>query len=188
MPRFIEICTDIIDEKGLQTIGIYRVPGNNASITALTEEINRNTEDIHLDDPRWKDLHVVSSLLKSYLRKMPDSLITSALYPHFIKADKIEDPKKRMEELRKLVRYLPKHNYHTLKHVILHLKRVADNWQYNKMESKNLAIVFGPTIVRPEGETMESMVTNMNNQCKIVESLIANVCKHKCSLVVLPLL
>ncbi|XP_076251916.1 rho GTPase activating protein at 19D isoform X8 [Rhynchophorus ferrugineus] len=174
VPRFIEICTDIIDDKGLQTIGIYRVPGNNASITALTEEINRNTEDIQLEDPRWKDLHVVSSLLKSYLRKMPDSLITSALYPHFIKADKIEDPKKRMEELKKLVRCLPKHNYHTLKHVILHLKRVADNWQYNKMESKNLAIVFGPTIVRPEGETMESMVTNMNNQCKIVESLIAN--------------
>ncbi|KAH1003027.1 hypothetical protein HUJ05_010976 [Dendroctonus ponderosae] len=89
-------------------------------------------------------------------------------------ADKIEDPKCRMEELRKLVRNLPKHNYHTLKHVVLHLKRVADNSHLNRMEAKNLAIVFGPTIVRPDSEPMESMVTNMNNQCKIVESLIAN--------------
>lgn len=174
LPKFIEVCTDIIDAKGLQTIGIYRVPGNNASITALSDEINRNFIDVPLEDPRWKDLHVVSSLLKAYLRKMPDSLVTSALYPHFIKADKIKDPKVRLEELRKLVRNLPKHNYHTLRHVIRHLKRVSDNSQVNKMEAKNLAIVFGPTIVRPEDETMESMVTNMNSQCQIVESLITN--------------
>ncbi|XP_066155664.1 rho GTPase-activating protein 23 isoform X15 [Euwallacea fornicatus] len=174
LPRFVEVCTDIIDEKGLQVIGIYRVPGNNASMTALSEEINRNFDEVPLDDPRWNDLHVVSSLLKAFLRKMPESLVTSALYSHFIKADKIEDPKLRLEELRRLVRNLPKHNYHTLKHVIRHLKRVADNSDANRMEAKNLAIVFGPTIVRPESETMESMVTNMTNQCKIVESLIAN--------------
>ncbi|CAG9760552.1 unnamed protein product [Ceutorhynchus assimilis] len=174
VPKFIEVCTDIIDEKGLQIIGIYRVPGNNASITALSEEINKNFEEVPLEDQRWNDLHVVSSLLKSFLRKMPDSLVTSILYPHFIKADKIEDPKSRMEELKRLVRNLPRHNYHTLKQVILHLKRVAENSHINKMEVKNLAIVFGPTIVRPESETMESMVTNMNNQCKIVESLITN--------------
>ncbi|KAL1501846.1 hypothetical protein ABEB36_007096 [Hypothenemus hampei] len=174
LPRFVEVCTEIIDEKGLEVIGIYRVPGNNASITALTEEINRNFEEVPLEDQKWNDLHVVSSLLKSFLRKMPDSLVTSALYPQFIKADKIEDQKQRLEELRRLVRSLPKHNYHTLRHVILHLKRVADNSQFNRMEAKNLAIVFGPTIVRPESESMESMVTNMNNQCKIVETLIAN--------------
>ncbi|KAJ8912112.1 hypothetical protein NQ315_005448, partial [Exocentrus adspersus] len=174
VPRFVEVCTEIIEERGLQTIGIYRVPGNNASITALTEEINKNYDDIPLEDPRWNDLHVVSSLLKSYFRKMPDSLVTVQLYPSFIKADKIEDPKLRMEELRKLIRSLPKHNYHTLKYLIMHLKRVADNCQVNKMEAKNLAIVFGPTIVRPEGENMENMVNHMTNQCKIVESLITN--------------
>lgn len=85
LPRFVEVCTDIIDERGLQVVGIYRVPGNNASITALSEEINRNFEDVPLDDQRWNDLHVVSSLLKAFLRKMPDSLVTSALYPSFLK-------------------------------------------------------------------------------------------------------
>lgn len=175
VPRFVEVCTDIIDERGLQTVGIYRVPGNNASITALTEEVNKNFDDIPLEDPRWNDLHVVSSLLKSYFRKMPDSLITIQLYPHFIKADKIENPKARMEELRRLVRSLPKHNYYTLRHIILHLRRVADHSEMNRMEAKNLAIVFGPTIVRPEGENMESMVNHMTNQCKIVETLLSHV-------------
>lgn len=172
VPRFVEVCTDIVDERGLKTVGIYRVPGNNASITALTDEINRNYDEIPQDDQRWNDLHVVSSLLKSYLRKMPDSLITCTLYPKFIRADKIDDTKQRMEELKKLIKSLPPHNYHTLKHVIGHLNRVVENSEINLMEAKNLAIVFGPTIVRPDGSNMESLVNDMTNQCKIVETLL----------------
>ncbi|XP_057657173.1 rho GTPase-activating protein 21-B isoform X19 [Diorhabda carinulata] len=174
LPRFVEVCTDIIDERGLQTIGIYRVPGNNASITALTDEINRNHEEVPLEDHRWNDLHVVSSLLKSYFRKMPDSLITVQRYQSFIKADKIENPKERMEQLRRLIKSLPKHNYYTLKHMVMHLRRVGNNSNVNKMDFKNLAIVFGPTIVRAEEENMESMVSHMNNQYKIVETLLTH--------------
>lgn len=68
IPRFVEICTGIVDERGLNTVGIYRVPGNNASVTALTEEVNKNYDEVPQDDPRWNDVHVVSSLLKSYFR------------------------------------------------------------------------------------------------------------------------
>lgn len=175
IPKFVEICTNIIDEKGLKTVGIYRVPGNNASITALTEEINRNYDDVLIADTKWNDLHVVSSLLKSFFRKMPDSLITAQLYPSFIEADKIENPKLRLNQLKKLIKSLPKHNYYTLKHLVYHLRRVADNNAINKMEAKNLAIVFGPTIVRTEGENMESIVTDMTNQCKIVETFLLHV-------------
>ncbi|XP_072388455.1 rho GTPase-activating protein 23 isoform X6 [Diabrotica undecimpunctata] len=174
LPKFVEVCTDIIDDRGLQTVGIYRVPGNNASITALSEEINKNYDDVPLDDPRWNDLHLVSSILKSYFRKMPNSLITIQLYPSFIKADKIENPKERMEQLRRLVKSLPRHNYYTLKHIVMHLRRVGNNSNVNKMDFKNLAIVFGPTIVRPEEENMESMVNHMNNQYKIVETLLTH--------------
>ncbi|XP_063921383.1 rho GTPase-activating protein 21 isoform X5 [Zophobas morio] len=172
VPKFVEICTDIVDARGLQTVGIYRVPGNNASITALLDEINRNYDEVPVEDPRWNDLHVVSSLLKAYFRKIPDSLMTSALYPSFIKADKIENPEGRVKELKRLVKSLPPHNYHTLKHIVLHLKRVVENSDVNKMEAKNLAIVFGPNIVRPEDDNMETMVNNMTHQCKIVETLL----------------
>ncbi|XP_050310273.1 rho GTPase-activating protein 21 isoform X15 [Anthonomus grandis grandis] len=175
LPRIVKVCTDIIDEKGLQMKGIYRIPGNCAAITALTEEINRNYEDVPLEDPKWNDIHVVSSLLKSYFRKMPDSLITAASYPQFVKADKIEDPKGRLEELKRLVRALPRHNYYTLKHVVGHLKRVNDNSHVNQMDTKNLSIVFGPTIFLTDNDTMEVMVANMNNHANIVQSLITHV-------------
>ncbi|XP_008198093.1 rho GTPase-activating protein 21 isoform X3 [Tribolium castaneum] len=174
VPRFVEVCTDIVDAHGLQTVGIYRVPGNNASIVALIDEINRNYEEVPVDDPRWNDLHVVSSLLKAFFRKIPDSLVTSALYPSFIKADKIENPEARMKELKRLIKSLPPHNYHTLKHIMFHLKKVMDNSEINKMEAKNLAIVFGPNIVRPEDDNMETMVSNMTHQYKIVETLLTS--------------
>ncbi|CAH0555990.1 unnamed protein product [Brassicogethes aeneus] len=171
IPKVVETCTNIVEEKGLNTIGIYRVPGNNASITALTDEINRS-DDIPMEDTRWNDVNVVSSILKSYFRKMPDSLITVKRYPSFIEADKIEDPEMRMMTLRRLVKSLPAHNYETLKHIIRHLNKVIEKSDVNKMDPKNLAIVFGPTIIRSESDSMESMVNNMTNQCKIVETLL----------------
>ena len=45
-------------------------------------------------------MNVISSLLKSFFRNLPDSLFTSELYPKFILADKIPDQKLRMITLR----------------------------------------------------------------------------------------
>lgn len=39
------------------------------------------------------------------------------------------------------------------------------------MDTRNLAIVFGPTIVR-SGDDVMSLVTDMSDQCRIIESLI----------------
>lgn len=43
------------------------------------------------------------------------------------------------------------------------------------MEPRNLAIVFGPTLVRTTEDNMTHMVTHMPDQYKIVETLIQNV-------------
>lgn len=144
----------------------------NASFIVF--QVDRNYESVPTDDPRWNDLHVVSSLLKSYFRKIPDSLVTNVLYSSFIKADKIEDLEMRMKELRRLVKTLPPHNYQCLKHLVFHLRKVVDHCDVNKMEAKNLAIVFGPNIVRSE-EDLETMVNNMTHQCKIVETFLTCV-------------
>ncbi|XP_065174291.1 rho GTPase-activating protein 21-B isoform X10 [Atheta coriaria] len=172
VPKLVEICTDFVENRGLEVIGIYRVPGNSAAVTALTDEVNKSYDEVSQVDPRWNDVHVVSSLLKSFFRRLPDSLLTTGAYPYFIQADNIEVPVTRLEEIRKLVKSLPVYNYHTLRHLILHLRRVADNSEVNKMDTKNLAIVFGPTIVRTGEENMQKMVNDMTHQCKIVESLL----------------
>lgn len=61
---------------------------------------------IHVPSLRWCDVNVISSMLKQFFQKLPDPLFTSELYPHFIEASKVEDPKQRMLELKKLVSLL----------------------------------------------------------------------------------
>lgn len=175
VPLLVELCTSIVEARGLEVIGIYRVPGNTAAVTSLTESINKGFDFVNLQDPRWGDVNVISSLLKSFFRRLPDSLFTTELYPSFIEADKIDSPLKRVNAIRKLIRELPEHHYETLKYLLAHLKRVVEHSHTNKMEARNLAIVFGPTLVRAGDDNMVTMVTDMSSQCRIVETLISNV-------------
>lgn len=77
--------------------------------------------------------------------------------------------------LKSLIERLPKHSYETLKHLIKHLSVVSSNVASNKMDPKNLAIVFGPSIVRNSNEKLETAVKDMKHQCTIVESLVTHV-------------
>lgn len=43
------------------------------------------------------------------------------------------------------------------------------------MEPRNLALVFGPTLVRTSEDKMIDMVTHMPDRYKIVETLIVHV-------------
>ncbi|XP_050545702.1 rho GTPase-activating protein 21 isoform X15 [Daktulosphaira vitifoliae] len=179
VPLIVEVCTSIVEDKGLDIVGIYRVPGNTAAITSLTEAVNNGgmeTPDMALKllqrDPRWTDVNVISSLLKSFFRRLPEALLTTEMYPHFIEADKIDDPVQRMVKLRELIHKLPEHHFETLKYLLMHLKKVVQHSGVNKMEARNLAIVFGPTLVHSADNNMVTMVTDMSHQCRIVESLI----------------
>ncbi|KAG7487443.1 hypothetical protein MATL_G00023450 [Megalops atlanticus] len=172
VPLIVEICCKLVEERGLEYTGIYRVPGNNAAISSMQEELNKGMADIDIQDDKWKDLNVISSLLKSFFRKLPEPLFTNEKYADFIEANRTEDAVERLKVLKRLLHELPDHHYETLKFLSAHLKTVADNSEKNKMEPRNLAIVFGPTLVRTSEDNMTHMVTHMPDQYKIVETLI----------------
>ncbi|KAM9322048.1 rho GTPase-activating protein 21 isoform 2-T2 [Pholidichthys leucotaenia] len=173
VPLIVEVCCKVVEERGLEYTGIYRVPGNNAAISSMQEELNsKGMTDIDIQEDKWRDLNVISSLLKSFFRKLPEPLFTNDKYADFIEASRTEDSVERLKELKKLICELPDHHYETLKFLCGHLKRVSDNCEKNKMEPRNLAIVFGPTLVRTSEDNMTNMVNHMPDQCKIVENLI----------------
>ncbi|XP_017453188.1 rho GTPase-activating protein 23 isoform X3 [Rattus norvegicus] len=172
VPLIVAACCRIVEARGLESTGIYRVPGNNAVVSSLQEQLNRGPSDINLQDERWQDLNVISSLLKAFFRKLPEPLFTDDKYNDFIEANRIEDSRERMKTLRKLIRDLPGHYYETLKFLVGHLKTIADHSEKNKMEPRNLALVFGPTLVRTSEDNMTDMVTHMPDRYKIVETLI----------------
>ncbi|XP_072549086.1 rho GTPase-activating protein 23 isoform X2 [Salminus brasiliensis] len=171
IPLIVEICCGLVEEMGLEYTGIYRVPGNNAVVSSLQEQLNKGS-DINTAEERWQDLNVVSSLLKSFFRKLPEPLFTDDKYNDFIEANRMENAGDRLKTLKKLIHDLPDYYFHTLKFLVGHLKTVADHSEKNKMEPRNLALVFGPTLVRTSEDNMTDMVTHMPDRYKIVETLI----------------
>ncbi|XP_016324169.1 rho GTPase-activating protein 23-like isoform X4 [Sinocyclocheilus anshuiensis] len=171
IPLIVEICCGLVEDMGLEYTGIYRVPGNNAVVSSLQEQLNKGG-DINIAEEKWQDLNVVSSLLKSFFRKLPEPLFTDDKYNDFIEANRMENASDRLRTMKKLIRDLPDYYFHTLKFLIGHLKTVADHSEKNKMEPRNLALVFGPTLVRNSEDNMTDMVTHMPDRYKIVETLI----------------
>ncbi|XP_041752164.2 LOW QUALITY PROTEIN: rho GTPase-activating protein 21 [Coregonus clupeaformis] len=174
VPLIVDVCCKLVEERGLEYTGIYRVPGNNAAISSMQEELDNKglMSDIDIQEEKWRDLNVISSLLKSFFRKLPEPLFTNEKYADFIEANRTEDSVERLKELKRLILELPDHHYETLKFLSGHLKLVSENCEKNKMEPRNLAIVFGPTLVRTSEDNMTNMVNHMPDQCKIVENLI----------------
>ncbi|XP_013882613.1 rho GTPase-activating protein 23 isoform X3 [Austrofundulus limnaeus] len=173
VPLIVEMCCGVVEAIGLEYTGIYRVPGNNAMVSNLQEHLNKGM-DINSAEERCQDLNVISSLLKSFFRKLPEPLFTDDKYSEFIDANRIEDSEDRLKTMKKLLHDLPDHYYHTLRFLVGHLKRVADHSEKNKMEPRNLALVFGPTLVRTSEDNMIDMVTHMPDRYKIVETLIVH--------------
>ncbi|XP_033945037.1 rho GTPase-activating protein 23 isoform X4 [Pseudochaenichthys georgianus] len=171
IPLIVEICCGLVEEMGLEYTGIYRVPGNNAMVSSLQDQLNKGVE-INPAEEKWQDLNVVSSLLKSFFRKLPEPLFTNDKYNDFIDANRIDSASERLKTMNKLIRDLPDYYYDTLKFLVVHLKTVADSSDKNKMEPRNLALVFGPTLVRTSEDNMKDMVTHMPDRYKIVETLI----------------
>jgi len=87
----------------------------------------------------------------------------------------LEDYDERLLTMKDLIRSLPAPNYILLKRVIEHLERVTDYEEINHMYATNLAIVFGPTLLRPGGTSANSFATSMKNlghQQNIVRNMI----------------
>ena len=114
------------------------------------------------------DISSVATLLKNFLRDLPDPLLTASTYHSFIQAAKYEDNILRRDALHQYINSLPDPNYATLRVLVLHLHRVAMNSDTNKMDMRNLAIVFGPTVMGG------SNAADAGWQTKVLETILSH--------------
>ncbi|KAG0266631.1 hypothetical protein BGZ95_003020 [Linnemannia exigua] len=177
VPLIVEKCITEIEKRGLEEVGIYRVPGAVSAINRLRLSFNSGKDKenpiVVFDD--WKDINVVAGALKQFLRELPEAVMTSAHYDALIAASALEDYDERLLTMKDLIRTLPPPNYILLKRIIEHLERVTDYEEINHMYATNLAIVFGPTLLRPGGTSANSFATSMKNlghQQNIVRNMI----------------
>ncbi|KAK2822857.1 hypothetical protein Q5P01_022922 [Channa striata] len=170
VPAFVKMCIDHVENSGLRVDGLYRVSGNLAIIQKLRYAVNHD-EKVNLADPKWEDIHVTTGALKMYFRELPEPLFTYALFHDFVNAIKISDLRQRVQGIKERVKQLPKPNHDTMQALFKHLRKVIDHGEENRMTNQSVAIVFGPTLLRPEIETW-NMAVHMVYQNQIVELIL----------------
>uniref|UniRef100_A0A1I7VTX2 Rho-GAP domain-containing protein n=1 Tax=Loa loa TaxID=7209 RepID=A0A1I7VTX2_LOALO len=172
---FVRKCIEAIEEKGIREQGLYRNCGVTSKVQKLLQiglDKRRSIHDkLSFTDDEW-EIKTLSSALKTFLRNLPEPLMTFDLHPHFINAAKM-DFKTRVSCVHYFVYKLPQIHFEMLQIIIEHLKKVADHSSENLMTVGNLAVCFGPTLLRPKEETMAAIM-DIKFCNVVVEVLIAN--------------
>ncbi|KAJ2915458.1 hypothetical protein MD484_g4960, partial [Candolleomyces efflorescens] len=138
-------------KKADQEEGIYRLNGSSAVIKSLRDRFNAEGDLDLLATNEYLDPHAIAGLLKSFLRDLPDSILTRELHLRFLAVIDLMDAQERIRELSQLIAALPIANYTLLRALTAHLILIVQNANVNKMTMRNVGIVFSPTLGIPAG-------------------------------------
>uniref|UniRef100_A0A8C9SSR5 Si:ch1073-416j23.1 n=1 Tax=Scleropages formosus TaxID=113540 RepID=A0A8C9SSR5_SCLFO len=144
IPHIIVQCVNEIEKRGLEERGIYRVPGGERAVKELRDKYILGKGPLTLG--KVEEIHAICGLLKDFLRKLREPLVTFRLHRAFMDACEIEDEDASSALMFEAIGNLPQANRDTLAFLMLHLQKVMQSPQC-QMDRNNLARVFGPTIV-----------------------------------------
>ncbi|TNN03001.1 hypothetical protein fugu_000030 [Takifugu bimaculatus] len=164
----------VFNQSGLRSEGLYRVSGFSDSVEEVKLAFDKDGEKTDISGKAYEDINIITGALKLYLRDLPVPIISYDAYPRFIDAAKLTDPEKKLEAFRESLALLPPSHSETLKYLMAHLKRVAENEKFNLMNAENLAIVFGPTLMRAPNMDAATALNDIRYQRQVVEVLIKN--------------
>ncbi|XP_062983186.1 rho GTPase-activating protein 42 isoform X2 [Elgaria multicarinata webbii] len=170
--NFVRKCIHAVETRGITILGLYRIGGVNSKVQKLMNTIfsPKSPPDMDIDMEIW-DNKTITSGLKNYLRCLAEPLMTFKLHKDFIVAVKSDDQNYRVEAVHALVHKLPEKNREMLDILIKHLVKVSLHSQQNLMTISNLGVIFGPTLMRAQEETVAAMM-NIKFQNIVVEILI----------------
>ncbi|KAK4018446.1 putative Myosin-IXa [Daphnia magna] len=178
LPPIIERLISTIELVGLYTEGLYRKSGVSSRVQQLKklleEECASSKEGAaSIVDLQEQPIHVLTAVLKAFLRELPQPLLTYERYDDFLRAADIVDTKERISSLMALVQELPPHHFDLLERLVFHLTRVALNEKSNRMGPNALSIVFAPCILRTSKiQQAQDSLSNVSKQTSVVETIL----------------
>ncbi|KAM5273274.1 rho GTPase-activating protein 44 isoform 3-T3 [Ctenodactylus gundi] len=167
----IEACVTMLLECGMQEEGLFRVAPSASKLKKLKAALDCCVVDVQ---EYSADPHAIAGALKSYLRELPEPLMTFELYDEWIQASNIQEQDKRLQALWNACEKLPKANHNNIQYLIKFLSKLSEYQDINKMTPSNIAIVLGPNLLWPqaEGNITEMMTTVSLQIVGIIEPII----------------
>jgi len=175
VPQVIEDLMTVVEMKGLYTEGLYRKSGTTSKINEVKGKLDRG-ETIDFDA---YSIHVLTGVLKSFLREMPDPLMTFEFYDDFLWATTTTDPAEKVQAIYSHISKLPRPHYDLLERLSFHLARVAQHEDANRMNSNSLAIVLAPCVLRTDRPMqMQDKLNDISKQTTCLQSIISERLKQ----------
>ncbi|XP_063303452.1 rho GTPase-activating protein 26 isoform X1 [Pelobates fuscus] len=169
----IRKCIQAVETRGINEQGLYRIVGVNSRVQKLLSILMdpKIIPEAETEISAEWEIKTITSALKTYLRLLPGPLMTYQFQRSFIKAAKLENQELRIKEIHCLIHRLPEKNRQMLHIIIKHLANVANHHKQNLMTVANLGVVFGPTLLRPQEETVAAIM-DIKFQNIVVEIII----------------
>lgn len=169
VPLVVELCVDEVEARGLDEEGIYRLSGRVHDVEAIRLEFDRRRV-ARPNLSRW-DIHAVAGALKLYMRELPDPLIPHDLYAGAVSAGRIEAPDERLQECKRIVQALSEPRRNLLHTLARHLLRIVAAQERNRMNMRNICLVWGMVLLRPQGSLA---VQNLPAQSAFLEAILTH--------------
>ncbi|KAJ8000714.1 hypothetical protein DPEC_G00183220 [Dallia pectoralis] len=129
--------------RALHQEGLFRVNGNVRAVAVLKQRLESGEDVNFLDEA---DVCTVASLLKQYLRDLPEGLVDSSVQTALIQQHQQSSEDRFCSGLREILHRLPDVHYSLLRYLCVFLAQVDRRHGENRMTALNLATVFGPNV------------------------------------------
>ncbi|XP_027898658.1 rho GTPase-activating protein 17b isoform X3 [Xiphophorus couchianus] len=167
----LEACVMMLLETGMREEGLFRIAAGASKLKKLKAALDCSTSQL---EEFYSDPHAVAGALKSYLRELPEPLMTFSMYDEWIQASNISDPDKRLQALWVICDNLPKAHKANFRYLVKFLAKLAQESEVNKMTPSNIAIVLGPNLLwaKTEGTLAEMAAATSVHVGAIIEPII----------------
>ncbi|CAL8353265.1 unnamed protein product [Boreogadus saida] len=169
VPKVVHRMVEHLRQHALHQEGLFRVNGNVRAVESLRHRLQSGEE---VDLLAEGDVCTVASLLKQYLRDLPEGLVHSAVQNALIEHYQERGEEGSWGDLKALLGRMPDVHHRLLSYLCRFLTEVERHHAHNRMTTLNLATVFGPSVfhVSPGFEAIKEQ--NICN--KIMAELIQN--------------
>jgi len=169
----LTVLVDCLEKQGREIEGLFRVNGAVSQLNNLRDDLlSRPPGDLFTEDI-W-DPHVVAGLIKLLLRELEEPLLMFNLYDHLLGSLDVKDDKAQLQVIKAIIDSLPKENRFILSKLLHLFFMLSLHESVTKMSAHNLAVVMGPTIMRPSGESFDTMMSDSSKVVSVVTILIEN--------------
>ncbi|EIE83882.1 hypothetical protein RO3G_08587 [Rhizopus delemar RA 99-880] len=175
VPLLVEECIKAVEQRGLDYEGIYRKSGGAAQTRAIQLAFEQGDKADLCNEDEYNDVCAITSVLKQYFRELPNPLLTFECYQELIDISTMNNDEKKLEMATKALTRLPKAHKDTLNILLKHLNKVCESSSLNRMTTKNLSMVFAPTLMRHQDPSRDFLDISYKNAA--VEYLLLHTSK-----------